>query len=202
MPHHARKQNFSSPDFLSRLKTRDNSAIEALVHTYTHQLFRAALGLGFAEDVADEIVQNVWSAFFHSVPKFEGRSHVRTYLFGILYNKASEVHRERRRVIANDAIHELADQEHTQPVALSTPPLDPEQFMIATQTGEMIEQCLEKLPLRQKTAFLLKTVEGHTTEDVCNILDVTPTNLGVLLHRAKSSLRECIHRRVQKEHDD
>lgn len=52
--------------------------------------------------------------------------------------------------------------------------------------------CLESLPDRQRVAFALREVEGFDTEDVCNILEVTANNLGVLLYRARNRMRECL----------
>ncbi len=53
--------------------------------------------------------------------------------------------------------------------------------------------------VNQRMAFFLKEVEGHVSEEICNILEVSNTNLGVLLFRAKNKLRECIERKVKGE---
>lgn len=198
----ARSPNLSSPEFLSRLRQREASAIEVLVRTYTGQLFRAALGLGFDESTADEIVQTTWSAFFKSVPDFEGRSHVRTYLFGILYNKASEQRRDEKRTTPTDEAAALADRNFNAAGMWLQPPANPEDFAVAAQTKEIIEACLEDLTLKQRTALVLKTIDGHATEEICKIMNVTVTNLGVLLHRAKGALRECIERRSKGDCDE
>ena len=50
-------------------------------------------------------------------------------------------------------------------------------------------------PIQQKMAFHLKEVQGNTSEEICNIIDVTITNLGVLLYRAKNKLRDCVERK-------
>lgn len=64
----------------------------------------------------------------------------------------------------------------------------PENYQILN----LISKCLDRLPLNQKMAFTLKEVEDETTESICQLLDLTVSNLGVLLFRARNQLRECI----------
>ncbi len=66
---------------------------ESLVHEYTESLLKGALSLGFIQQEAQDLVQSVWLTFFEVQSKFKGKSHVRTFLFGILYNKAKEKRR-------------------------------------------------------------------------------------------------------------
>jgi DNA-directed RNA polymerase specialized sigma24 family protein len=61
---------------------------------------------------------------------------------------------------------------------------------------KLISDCLELLPLNQKMAFNLKEIEEEMTEEICNILSVSATNLGVLLFRARNQLRECIEKKT------
>lgn len=188
-------RDFNDPGFLETVKRGDKGALEELVHAYTEQLFRGALGLGFAEDVARDLVQNVWVAFLNSVPRFEGRSHIRTFLFGILYNKASEMRRETTKFAATDPIDDILDKRFSDKGTWINPPVDPETFVATTQMGAFIKDCIDNLPLSQRMAFCLREIDDHGTSDICKILDVSTTNLGVLLYRARNRLRECIERK-------
>ncbi len=192
--------NFSSQEFLTLLNNRDSSAIEALVRSYTETLYRAALGLGFDALNSEELVQNVWGTFFDVVPSFKGRSHVRTFIFGILYNKAKELRRDQGRFdLKEDAIEELVNSRFAADGHWQKPPIDPENFMVASQTMDLIQKCIDALPLNQRMAFCLKEIDDHGSQDICNILEVTVTNLGVLLFRARNALRECIESKAQKK---
>ena len=192
--------NFSSLEFLTLLNKRDSSAIEALVRSYTETLYRAALGLGFDGTSAEELVQSVWGTFFDVVPSFEGRSHVRTFIFGILYNKAKELKRDQGRFeLKEDAIEEVLNSRFSSDGNWQKPPIDPEDFLMASQTMELIQKCIDALPLNQRMAFCLKEIDDHGSQDICNILEVTVTNLGVLLFRARNALRECIEGKAQKK---
>lgn len=186
------KINFSSVEFLDRLRARDSEAVSEVVHAYSRQLVRAALGLGFGDEGAKELVQRVWVTFFDVVREFRGQSHIRTFVFGILYNKASEMRRENLKFDTKDPIEEILEERFDQTGHWIRGPVDPEQFLLATETREIIEGCLEALPTAQKMAFFLREVEGEETSEICKILNVTVTNLGVLFYRARNGLRECI----------
>ena len=69
-------------------------------------------------------------------------------------------------------------------------PVDSEVY--ASEVRREIEGCLETVPNKQRTAFVLREVEEMDMKEICKILDATRTNLGVLLHRARSRLRECL----------
>lgn len=188
----ATEESFSSQEFLTKLRDREPESIERLVRAYTEHLYRGALGLGFDSNSAREVVQNVWTTFFDVVAKFEGRSHVRTFIFGILYNKASELRREDARFDSPDPVEKILESRFDVDGRWSQPPVDPEKFLLASETMALIQKCLDALPLTQRMAFTLKEIDGHGSSDICNILDVTVTNLGVLLYRARNRLRECI----------
>lgn len=190
-------QNLSSPQFLALLRSRDPEAIETVVKSYTEHLYRGALGLGFDTHMSRELVQNVWTTFFDVVRSFEGRSHVRTFIFGILYNKASELRRENVRFESADPIEEVLESKFDADGKWSQPPVDPEKFLMASETMTLIQKCLDSLPLTQRMAFCLKEIDGHGSSDICNVLNVTVTNLGVLLYRARNRLRECIEGKTQ-----
>jgi len=100
---------FSSEEFLERLKNRDHEAVTQLVHAYTQQLFRASLGLGFDHTGAQELVQSVWTTFFDVSSRFQGKSHIRTFIFGILYNKASELRRDYSRFDSKDPVEDILE---------------------------------------------------------------------------------------------
>tara|TARA_R110002072_G_scaffold534_7_gene4133 strand:- start:37437 stop:38030 length:594 start_codon:yes stop_codon:yes gene_type:complete len=191
------KTNFSSPEFLNKLKDRDHDAVESLVKTYSSHLVNASFGLGLNESDAQELVQNVWGTFFQNIQNFEGRSHIRTYLFGILYNKAKELYRERNKHTSDIDLNTYFEDKFDDTGHWALTPKKPEEFIESIQTSGIIESCLNKLPEKQRMAFYLKEVDGASTEEVCNVLKVSATNLRVILFRTKAKLRDCVERKMQ-----
>lgn len=180
------------------IQAREPKVVTRLVETYTEQLFRASLGLGFDQTTSRELVQNLWVTFFEAAPTFKGTAHIRTYLFGILYNKASELRRDHQRFDAPDPVEKILDERFDQKGHWIKPPVDPEAFLGGTQTLDLIRKCLDALPTAQRMAFTLKEIEDEKSPDICKILSVSVTNLGVLLYRARNRLRECVESKVSR----
>lgn len=177
---------------LQRLRERDPEAIAAAVREFSGALLRAALGLGFPELEAEELTQAAFAAFLEGAARFEGRSSLRTYLFGILYHKAQEHRRLRGRELAVDPADGLFEERFSATGHWSRPPRGPEQEADAREIAALIASCLEGLPPQQRAAFQLREVSQEAPAEVCNVLGVTDTHLRVLLFRARSRLRECI----------
>jgi RNA polymerase sigma-70 factor (ECF subfamily) len=185
-------KNINSPDFITLLKTGDHGAMDFLVRSYTSHLYKAALGQGVDANSANDMVQSVWMAFYENLKRFEGRSQIRTYLFGILYNKIREHFRASKRIDDHDPIETILESKYDEFDNVIAPPINPENFSLTMESHDVINNCMDALPAMQKAAFVLKEVDGEKTSEICNMMGITHTNLGVLLFRARNRLRECI----------
>jgi RNA polymerase sigma factor, sigma-70 family len=185
---------------LERLRRKDPDALAKTVREHARVLLRAAKGMGFREQDADDLVQDVFVTFLERIDDFEGRSQLRTWLFGILYRKAME----RRRALASeeriDPIDDVFESRFDARGNWVNPPADLERLMQSTELGEMISGCMEKLPGAQRDIFVMREIEGLTTSEICKILTVTVTNMGVLMHRARTRLRECLEAKGWTRH--
>ncbi len=76
-------------------------------------------------------------------------------------------------------------------------PLDRE--LQDAEIRDAIDECLDLVSTQQRMAFVLRELEGLTTEEICKILDVSRTNLGVLLYRSRNRLRECLETKGFRE---
>jgi RNA polymerase sigma-70 factor, ECF subfamily len=192
------ESSFSGREFLERLRNRDREALEAIVDAYLPQLLRAGRGMGFSPDDAQDLAQSVFVALMESIGRFEGRSHIRTFLFGIFYNKVSEHLRAKQRAQDNDPIDEMMESRFDAKGKWRQPPLDVEDEVFAREIREMIQECLENVPRAQRIAFYLREVEEMKTEEICKKMAISGTNLGVILFRARNRLRECLERKGLK----
>ena len=194
-----KRGEFSSPEFLEKVISRDSQAIDQIVRRYTQDLMRATLSMGFAEDIATEVVQSTWTTFFEVVPKFQKKSHIRTFIFGIMYNKASEQRREKKKSQKHDQIDEIMEKKFSPQGNWISAPMSPDRLVLAEEKMNLIESCVDALPLKLRTAFCLRELDHESTEDVCEILGVTQNNLGVILYRARNRLRNCVEHYAKKE---
>ncbi len=187
---------FSQDIFVTKVLEHDKEAQEQLVSAYTTHLFRASLGLGFSPEDADELVQKTWLTFFESLQRFERKSHVRTYLFGILYMTAKNLKRANQKQFKMELIDTLIDKDFDPAGEWVQKPVEPYKFAERLQDAKNIKDCLDDIPLNYRMAFTLKEVEECSTSEICKILEVTDTNLGVLLYRAKNKLRKCLESKL------
>ena len=176
----------------ARIRAGDRNAIQTVVETYLGQILRAARGAGLDPQCAEEVTQATFATFIEKAEQFEGRSHVRTWLFGILYKKVAEARRERQREIQMDDIEDVVERRFNPTGSWVRPPQSADTQFYRSEVSTFIEDCLEVVPTKQRMAFILREVEGLGTDEICKIQGVTRTNLGVLLYRVRNRLRECL----------
>jgi RNA polymerase sigma-70 factor, ECF subfamily len=180
---------------VARLRARDPEALANAVRDHTRPLYRAARGMGFHEDESEDLVQDVFTTFLETLDRFEGRSQIRTWLFGILHHKVLERRRESYRDERNDPIDEVFESRFDTKGNWVRPPADLQEVLESKEIGAAIAQCLEGLPPAPREVFVLREMEDLDTREVCKILSVTVTNMSVLMYRARNRLRECIEKK-------
>lgn len=177
---------------MAGIRRRDPAALERVVRDYLAQIVRAGRGAGLDPHQADEVAQATFVTFVETAPRFEGRSTVRTWLFGIFYRKVQEARRGFAKDRRMDDIDEVFEGRFDEAGHWSTPPAMPDASLAGDEVLGQIEECLETTPERQRMAFVLREIEELDTDEICKVLDVTSTNLGVMLFRARNRLRECL----------
>lgn len=183
-----------SPTPATRASAND---VEELVDRYTDNLMRAALSLGFPEIEAEELVQATFVAYLEACKRFEKRSKILTYLFGILYNKARETRRflgrhESIDKTVEDAFEGHFDHEEHWDQTSMDKMTELEKKAQDSAIGKLLADCLEGLTAVMRMAFTMKEVEGMDSDAICLALGLTTSNLGVTLFRARNKLRECL----------
>lgn len=165
------------------------------VDRYGDALFRyAVIRVGNAE-TAKDLVQEAFLAAIQGRERFSGRSSPKTWLIGILKHKVVDHFRKTARegggvdVNAEDAAFGPNGRWRTPPADWKT---DPDAALDRKEFWEALRSCLDRLPPRQAAAFSLRELEGLGTEEICQVFEVTATNVWVLLHRARMALRECL----------
>jgi len=189
------------------LRDGDETAFADLVDRMTPAMLAVASGYVPSRTVAEEVVQETWLAVLTGLGRFEGRSSLRTWVFGILLNLArSRGVRERRTVPFSSAF----PQEETGPTVdpdrfrppgdewpghWATPPRHwdlPESALLSHEVRVRLRAALDALPPRQRTVVHLRDVQGLDADEVCALLDIEPGNQRVLLHRGRARLRQVL----------
>ena len=181
-----------APGLAAQVRAGSRTAIQTVVETYLAQILRAARGAGLDPQRAEDVTQATFTTFIEAAPRFEGRSSVRTWLFGILYKKIAEARRARQRDRQMDEIDEAFEGRFDASGSWSTPPQPVDMALHHKEVETEIFACLDAAPPRQTLVFILTEVEELSTEDICTVLGITRTNLGVMLHRIRNRVRDCL----------
>ena len=156
--------------------------------------------------VAEEVVQEAWLGVLNGIGGFEGRSTLKTWIFRILTNAAkTRGQREGRTVPLSSLVRDdeptvdpdrfLGDDTRF-PGHCAAPPrrweAQPEGRLLAGEALALVDREIAKLPPAQAAVITLRDVAGFDAEDVCNALEISETNQRVLLHRARSKVRQAL----------
>ena len=179
-------------ELLARLRSRDTETLSLLVHEHARPLYRASRGMGFRHEEAEDLAQDVFKTFLETLDRYEGRSQVRTWLFGILHLKVLERRRDQEKTRRYDSIDEVFESRFDEAGHWTRPPADLQRIMESQELGVAITECLEGLPVAQRSVFVFRVMEGMETSEICKILDISVTNMNVMMFRARNRLRECI----------
>jgi RNA polymerase sigma-70 factor, ECF subfamily len=200
-------------DLLVGLRAGEEAAFAQLVDTYTASLMRVAALYVRDRAVIQEVVQETWLGVLRGIDRFEGRSSFRTWLFRILTNVAKTRAVREARSVPFATLSDGSDEPSvsadsflgpdaawaghwtTGPDAWRTP-LDE---LLTGETRQMLERAIEQLPPTQRRVVTLRDVEGWSSREVCDALEISEANQRVLLHRARTRLRETIDRRAAEE---
>jgi RNA polymerase sigma-70 factor, ECF subfamily len=166
-------------------------------------LFRYAYVRLRDRGVAEDLVQETFLAALRTRGQFSGKSTERTWLIGILKHKLADHWRKRAREVPleapssaqdpDDLLQRLFDESNkdhwrVQPSTWS----DPHTALQDRQFWRVLSDCLAGLPPAQAQAFSLCEIDGLEGTEACKVLAVAPTNLWVMLHRARLRLRQCL----------
>lgn len=170
---------------------------DAWVDAHADALFRYALTRLRRRQDAEDAVQETLLAALAARRGFRGDSSERTWLIGILRHKIVDRIRAdvRAPVVAEDA--EAMDWCGETGNWLHPPKAwqgDPQQLAQTAEFWERVRACFATLPDRQAQAFALRVMDGLSGDEACKLLGVSATNLGVMLHRARTRLRDCLER--------
>jgi RNA polymerase sigma-70 factor, ECF subfamily len=189
---------------VAALRAGDEDAFRELVRAWNGSMLRVAQIFVPSRAIAEDVVGETWLRVLRALDQFEGRSSLKTWVFRILVNTAKTRAQREGRSLPFSALQDPArvpepavdpdrflPEDHAQhPGGWASPPQElPEERLLAAETRERIAGAIEALPPTQRAVISLRDVEGWTSEEVRNALDLSEVNQRVLLHRARARVR-------------
>jgi RNA polymerase sigma-70 factor (ECF subfamily) len=192
---------------VAALRAGDEAAFARIVREWHASLLRVAQIFVPSRAIAEEVVQDTWLRVLGALDRFEGRSSLKTWVFRILVNTAKTRAQREGRVLPFSALNnpgripEAAvdpdrfrpEDDERYPGHWSAPPRElPEERLLAAETRALIAAAIDALPPTQAAVIRLRDVDGWSSEEVRNALDITEVNQRVLLHRARAKVRQAL----------
>ena len=149
-------------------------------------------------DLAKDLVQDTFFAGLRSAKNFQGKSTERTWLVSILKRKIIDHYRkinskkgqaEVRMNFYDDGENEGNWLEERVPQSWDN---QSEKSIENEELKSQLESCIDALPEKYAMVFRMKTIQEFETEEICKELDITASNLWVIIHRARTQLRKCM----------
>jgi len=180
-------------------------------------LLRLAMQHVPSRAVAEEVLQDTWLGVINGIDRFEGRSSLRTWIYRILLNNARTRGVRESRTLPFSYFRRRSEEGGDEPAVdadrfqgrrdahpggWARPPSEwasPEERLAADETRQVLLEAIAALPPRQRQVITLRDVQGFSSEEVRNALDVSETNQRVLLHRARSKVRTALERHFELE---
>ncbi len=169
------------------------------IDNYADYLFNYAITRVSDTEIAKDLVQETFFAGLKSAKNYKGDAAERTWLIAILKRKVIDHYRKinskkgkaevRMGYSSNsDEEGEWLEEKVADPYGKSG-----DETIENQELGLAIHDCIAKLPKKQSLVFTMKTVQGMSTEDICNELGINASNLWVMIHRARTSLMGCMN---------
>ena len=183
-------------ELIDRLRQGDEAAFRELFDSHHAMLVRLAMAYVKNASVAEEVAQDTWTAVIDALPSFEGRSALKTWIARIAINRAkTRAQRDGRQVPLDDEEPPSQDDRFNSFGAFRRTPVafdNPEALLLNREVRVAIDKCLEGLPEQQRAIVTLRDIEGWSSEEVCNVLELSESNQRVLLHRGRGRLRAAL----------
>ncbi len=191
------------------LRCGSETAFTTLVRRHQAPMLRVARAYVSSSASAEDVVQETWMAVLRGVDNFDGRSSLKTWMYRILTNRAKTTGQREGRCVPDAAFAEgevdgcgpavpaerfLGGGRPETPRRWRRPPLPWERAVeddvVRKEALAIVRDAIDQLPPSQRLVITLRDVECWTPEEVCTLLDLSPTNQRVLLHRARSKVRQ------------
>jgi RNA polymerase sigma-70 factor (ECF subfamily) len=176
--------------FLKRLRDGDPLAFAQLVEENQSRIYNLALKMLNDPQEAEDVLQETFLSALKALPDFEGRSSLSTWLYRIASNASlMRLRKKRPDTVSVDEPLTLDDGESV-PRQLADWSNLPEKELLSSETRRVMDEAISELPESLRIVFILRDIEGLSTAETGEVLDLSEGAVKTRLHRARLWLRE------------
>ena len=187
----------SEQEFVERLKAGDPTAYEELIENYAEMVYRVAFRILQDPHDAEDAMQEAFLTVYRRIGSFRGDSKFSTWLYRITSNAALDMIRARQRKQGQDIAWDDTEEEGA-PLPDTVTPL-PEEVLMRQETIALLEEALQHLSPKLRTAVILYELEGLSMKEVADVLGISESAAKVRVHRARLLLQEYVRQHVRRE---
>jgi RNA polymerase sigma-70 factor (ECF subfamily) len=182
-------EKHSEEKLIASAQKGDKKAISQLVNKYSPRIYAIAFRLMQNEEDAEDVLQETFIIMIKKLNTFQGKSTLYTWLYRVATNVALGKLRKKKNV--DDSVSfEKIEFENLTPAEGANWPVDIEEDFNSEEFKKCLERAMNELPDHYRTVFILRDLEGHSTRDTANILEISEANVKVRLMRARLFLRD------------
>ena len=169
------------------------------IERYSDYLFNYTISRINDREMAKDIIQDTFFAGLKSMKNFKGEASERTWLISILKRKIVDYYRKINSIKGQTEVRMTYNTDEREGDWLEERvedegSLNPQDALENAELSDAIYDCLDQLSEKQATVFKMKTILNYDTETICNELKITPSNLWVIIHRARTAMAECMEK--------
>jgi RNA polymerase sigma-70 factor (ECF subfamily) len=183
----------SDADLVRMAQRDDTRAFDELVIRYRQKVFRLAYRILRNEDDAAETLQDTFLSAYRGIKRFKLESTFSTWLYRIATNASLMRFRKRRDNLVS-LEQSQNDTEEAEPLSIPDWTRQPLQDLLDSETRQMMDESIQKLPAQLRTVFILRVIEELPNDEVGQILELTGAAVKSRLHRARILLRDRLNR--------
>ncbi len=185
-------------ELVRRAKHGDRFAFDELVRRYQDKIYRLARRMTETEEDAEDVLQEAFVKAYRALPRFKERSRFSTWLYRITVNLAlMKLRRKKFETLSLDTPLENDTGSMTRDIEGQG--LNPLERLIAKESKQLLDRAVSELPARYRAVFILRDVEGLSTEETARILGITVASVKSRLHRTRIALREKLLRALKNQ---
>ncbi|MBM3144619.1 MAG: sigma-70 family RNA polymerase sigma factor [Chloroflexi bacterium] len=178
---------------LEALQNGDQAEFARVVEAYSGYIYRLGMKMLQNPQDAEDILQETFIKAFHAFPRFDGRSKVSTWLYRIAANEALMFLRKKRPdTVSMETRYQDESEDDPEPLQIIDWCCLPEEELISDEVRRHLDESIEQLPESSKIVFILRDIEGLSTQETAEALEISEMAVKTRLHRARLQLRELL----------
>jgi RNA polymerase sigma factor (sigma-70 family) len=178
-------------ELINMITKGQRELFEILIRKNNPYLYKLGMTYGYIHEDVEDLMQETWIAAYLNLEKFEGRSSFKTWITRIMLNEC--YHKSQKPGFKKEKANEIIN-EKTTPLFESDRSTDTYSSVLNTELGNVIGNALTSMPLEYRMVFSLRELNGMSTTETAEVLDISEANVKTRLSRAKQMLREKVEK--------